>query len=393
MPRWWPAAPEPSDRNRLEADGFTWLADLDLVDVGEVHYLEGSADFHGHDEESILKLGEQDRHIERSQELLRSRRLRARRGRLEERVKAARGVVEHRRQGADEASRLLADARRELAGFAYRQLSDRTYRRRKVIFALGEAVSLAVAFSAAFDVAPAEAFLLSGAIALAFVVAGDLGGILRVSSERARLGTAIERDAVHLDPRFRHIVQPDGRRWITAVGCGAAGLFALAAVAVGVLRAADRGSALLAGGLSLLTVTLAMAAALSSWQHASVGCEVIDHLQREEAVAARRWRRASRARVLRRYDALGAKIDVRWRAAEERAEGRMRLAEARCGFFRARHPRVFGHGVRTGDSHPALTHGNGNGSGNGSGNGNGAAHANGWLAKSNGDGRAHRQSA
>ena len=117
-------------------------------------------------------------------------------------------------------------------------------------------------------------------------------------------------------------------------------------MSVGVLRAADQDSAVLAGALAVLTVTLAMAAGLSSWQHASVGCEVIDHLQRAEEVAAKQWRRAARARVLRRYDGLGATLDVRWRAAEERGGGRIRLARARCAFFRARHARVFGHGVR-----------------------------------------------
>ena len=50
----------------------------------------------------------------------------------------------------------------------------------------------------------------------------------------------------------------------------------------------------------MLTVSLAIAAGLSSWQHASIGSEIIDHLQREEEAAARRLKRAAAARVLRR---------------------------------------------------------------------------------------------
>ncbi|HVF14707.1 MAG TPA: hypothetical protein VM942_08915 [Acidimicrobiales bacterium] len=346
-PRWWKPVPATHARlGWLDAEGFSYLGNLELLDVDEVRRQEGDPKFQGHDEDALLKLGERDRCLDRDQELLRSRRMRARRRGLEEKAGVARAAVELRRRDVDEAGALLGQARRELAAIAVRQLSDRTYRRRKAIFATGEAVSLAVAFSAAFDAPPVLALLLSGAIAVAFVVAGDLGGILRLSADRGRLAWALERDAVQLDPRYRHIVMHQPRRWLTVVGCVAAGLFGIAAASVGVLRAADTGSVGLAAGLALLTVTLAVASGLSSWQHASVGCEVIDHLQREEEAAARRWRRAARARVLRRYDALGENLDVRWRASEERGMGRMRLAEAHCAYFRARHPRVFGHGVR-----------------------------------------------
>jgi hypothetical protein len=359
----------------MDADGkvgtLAFLSDLELIDVDTVRRQEGDADFRGHDEDFLIKQGEADRCLDRARELGRSRRIRARRRGLEERADAARGVVEHRRHDLDEASRLLTDARRDLAPVAARRLSDRTYRRRKLILAVGEAVSLAVAFSAAFDVAPAEAILLSGAIALAFVVAGDFGGILRLSVDRARLSSALAQDAVALDPKYLHLVVHDRRRWLTVVGCAAAGVFALAAVSVGLLRAANRDSFGLAAGLALLTVTMAMAAGLSSWQHASIGGEVIDHLRREEEAAARRWRRAARARVLRRYDALGEKVDVRWRAAEERGTARQRQAEAHCGYFRARHPHVFGHGVRLPGSAVAPK-----------ANVNGAL--NGWAANGNG---------
>ena len=81
---------------------------------------------------------------------------------------------------------------------------------------------------------------------------------------------------------------------------GTAAVFALATVSVGVLRAANQGSVGLAAGLGLLTVSLAIAAGLSSWQHASVGSEIIDHLQREEEAAARRLKRAASNRALRR---------------------------------------------------------------------------------------------
>jgi hypothetical protein len=218
---------------------------------------------------------------------------------LSEPARAARAIVEQRHRDLVEANALLTDARRVLAPMAYRGLSDRIYRRRKVILAIGEAVSLAVAFSAAFDVAPLEALLLSGAIALAFVIAGDLGGILRLTAERSRLSAAVEDDAMHLDKRYLHILYYDRQPWLSIVGGATAGLFGLAAVTVGVLRAANRGSLGLAAGLGLLTLSLAIAAGLSSWQHASLGSEIIDHLQREEEAAARRLKRAANARVLR----------------------------------------------------------------------------------------------
>jgi hypothetical protein len=225
---------------------------------------------------------------------------------LSEPARAARAIVEHRHRNLVEANALLTEARRVLAPIAYRGLSDRIYRRRKVILAIGEAVSLAVAFSAAFDVAPLEALLLSGAIALAFVIAGDLGGIMRLTAERSRLSAAMEDEAVHLDPRYLHILYHDRQPWLSIIGGVTAGIFALAAVTVGVLRAANRGSLGLAAGLGLLTLSLAIAAGLSSWQHASVGSEIIDHLQREEEAAARRLKRAAAARVLRRPQILTA---------------------------------------------------------------------------------------
>ncbi|HVF14864.1 MAG TPA: hypothetical protein VM942_09715 [Acidimicrobiales bacterium] len=223
---------------------------------------------------------------------------------LNEPARAARAIVEHRHRNLVEANALLADARRVLAPIAYRGISDRVYRRRKVILAIGEAASLAVAFSAAFDVAPIEALLLSGAIALAFVIAGDLGGILRITAERSRLSAAMEDDAVRIDPRYLHILYHDRQQWLSIIGGATAGVFALAAVSVGVLRAANQGSLGLAAGLGLLTVSLAIAAGLSSWQHASIGSEIIDHLQREEQAAARRLKRAAAARVLRRPQVL-----------------------------------------------------------------------------------------
>ena len=171
--RRWPPGRAAGD-SWLRPGGFIELAELDVPDVDEVRRVSGDAGFRSHDEDSLLELGEYDRCLDRSQEFLRSRRMRARHRGLEEEANAARGVIDHL---------------------------------------------------------------------------------------------------------------------------------------------------------------------------ASVGCEIIDHLQREEQAAARRWRRAARVRVLRRHDALGEKLEVRWRAAEELGAGRMRLALARCAFLRARHPRVFGHGV------------------------------------------------
>ena len=212
---------------------------------------------------------------------------------LSEPARAARAIVEQRHRSLVEANALLTDARRVLAPIAYRGISDRIYRRRKVILAIGEAVSLGVAFSAAFDVAPLEALLLSGAIALAFVIAGDLGGVLRLTAERSRLSAAVEDGVMQLDPRYLHILYYDRQPWLSIVGGVTAGIFALAAVSVGVLRAANQGSLGLASGLALLTVSLAIAAGLSSWQHASIGSEIIEHLQREEEAAARRLKRAA----------------------------------------------------------------------------------------------------
>ena len=222
----------------------------------------------------------------------------------DERARAARAIVEHRHRNLLEANALLTEARRTLAPIAYRGLSDRIYRRRKVILAIGEAVSLAVAFSTAFDVAPIEALLLSGAIALAFVIAGDLGGVLRLTAERSRLSSALEDDVVHLDPRYHHILYHDKQPWLSIIGGVTAAIFGVAAVSVGVLRASNQGSVGLAAGLGLLTVSLAIAAGLSSWQHASIGSEIIDHLQREEEAAARRLKRAAGARALRRPQVL-----------------------------------------------------------------------------------------
>jgi hypothetical protein len=268
---------------------------------------------------------------------------------LNEPARAARAVVEHRHQNLVEANRLLTDARRVLAPIAYRGLSDRTYLRRKIILGIGEAVSLAVAFSAAFDVAPLEGLLLSGAIALAFVIAGDLGGVLRVTSERSRLSAALEDDVVHLDPRYLHILYHDKQPWLSIVGGVTAAVFALATVSVGVLRAANQGSLGLAAGLGLLTISLAIAAGLSSWQHASIGSEIIDHLQREEEAAARRLKRAAASRRLRRPQVLSvvgseeqvtpsfdpdvdwSAPDVDWQAPTDGAGGGRARRPARAG--------------------------------------------------------------
>lgn len=327
-------------RGRFEVAGFDRMATVEVPDLTQARRLVGDGDFRAHDEDAELLLGEKDRSLNRARELWRSRRLRARRRGLEARATAARGIADQRRRQFEAAGRLLAEAHDALAPLAFRRLATRAYRRRKVIFALGETISLAVAFSAAFDVPPLEGVLLSAGIALAFVVAGDLGGLLRHAADRDGAGD--------LDPRYRALVARSGRRWLAAAWCTAAALFALAAVSVGFLRATGQGGAggALAAAMAVLTLTLAVASGVSSWQHANVAADLLDHLELAERRAARAWRRAARARVLRRYDALGERIDVRWQSCEARGEARMHLARALCAWFRARHPQLCGHGVR-----------------------------------------------
>ncbi|HEX7277854.1 MAG TPA: hypothetical protein VF244_10810, partial [Acidimicrobiales bacterium] len=276
---------------------------------------------------------------------------------LSEPARAARAIVEHRHRNLVEANALLTEARRVLAPRAYRGLSDRAYLRRKINLGIGEAVSLAIAFSAAFDVAPLEGLLLSGAIALAFVIAGDLGGVLRVSAERSRLSAALADDVVHLDPRYHHILFHDRQPWLSIIGGVTAAVFALATVSVGVLRAANQGSVGLAAGLGLLTVSLAIAAGLSSWQHASIGSEIIEHLQREEEAAARRLKQAAAARVLRRpqiltpvrSDELGlrsAAPDLEWPPMDTDRRGPDLDWEAPTAELRVKRPKRGGRAAR-----------------------------------------------
>ena len=327
-------------KGRFEVRAFRHLAGVEVPDVAQIRAQEGDAGFRAHDEDVELLLAAEDWRLLRARELRRSRRLRARRRGMATQVAAATALVVRRRQDFDDASRALQDARRALAPVAFRRLSHRAYLRRKVVFAVGEAVSLAVAFSAAFDVPPLEGLLLSAGIALAFVVAGDLGGVLRHAVDGARLGE------VDLDPRFRHLAVTGGRRWLTAAWCSTAAVFALAGVAVGALRAGAGADLALGAAMALLTLVLAVGSAVSSWQHASVACDLLDHLERTEHDAAAAWTRAARARVLTRDDALGERIEVRRKETEELGAARWRFAQALCAFFRGRHPGLFGHGVR-----------------------------------------------
>ncbi|HEV2761247.1 MAG TPA: hypothetical protein VGV86_16930 [Acidimicrobiales bacterium] len=335
---------------RFERAAFRRLTAVEAPAVAKVEPQEGDRQFRAHDELAELLLAEKDRRLLMARELRRSRRLRARREGLETQVAAATLLVTRRRQDFEEAGHLLREARRALAPVAFRRLSHAGYLRRKIVFAVGEAVSLAVAFSAAFDVPPLEGLLLSAGIALAFVVAGDLGGVLRHSVDGALLS------AVQLDPRFGHLAVTGGRRWLTAAWCLAAAVFALAGVAVGALRAGGGSGLPLAAAMALLTLVLAVGSGISSWQHANVAADLLDHLERAEHDAAARWLRAARAPVLVRYDALGQRIDVRRETVEELGAARIRLAHALCAFYRARHPQLFGHGVRR---RPAPSNGGG----------------------------------
>jgi hypothetical protein len=325
---------------RFERKAFRHLGAVEVADAVEVRFREGDGDVRAHDEEAELLMAEKDRRLLLASELRHSRRLRARRKGLESAVAAAGVLAARRRQDFEAAAEVLQGARRALAPVAFRRLPHAAYLRRKVVFGIGEAISLAVAFSAAFDVPPLEGLLLSAGIALAFVVAGDLGGILRHAVDGARLAE------VDVDPRFRSLAVTGGRRWLAAAWCVAAAVFALAAVAVGGLRAGGGAGVGLAAAMALLTLVLAVGSGISSWQHANVACDLLDHLERSEREAAAAWARAAGARVLARYDALGEQIDVRWRAVEELGTARLRLAEALCAFFRARHPQLFGHGRR-----------------------------------------------
>ncbi|MGI8810637.1 MAG: hypothetical protein ACR2KK_22865 [Acidimicrobiales bacterium] len=337
-------------RGRFERAGFRHLAAVEVPAVVTVDPQVGDPAFQAHDEVAELLLADKDRRLLEARELRRSRWLRARRRGLQTQVAAATALVAQRRQDFDQANRFLHEARVALAPVAFRRLSHAAYLRRKVVFGIGEAVSLAVAFSAAFDVPPLEGLLLSAGIALAFVVAGDLGGVLRHAVDGARLAE------VDLDPRFRHLAVTGGRGWLTAAWCSAAGVFALAGMAVGGLRAGGGAGLPLAAAMAVLTLVLAVGSGISSWQHANVACDLLDHLDRAEREAAGAWAAAAGATVLARYDALGERIDVRWQAVEELGAARVRLAQALCAFFRARHPQLFGHGVRR-----RSAPGNGNG--------------------------------
>ncbi|MDQ6725303.1 MAG: hypothetical protein M3066_03925 [Actinomycetota bacterium] len=325
----------------FEVAGFRHLAAVEVPEVVQVRPQEGDGDFRAHDEVAELLLAEKDVHLLRARELRRSRRLRSRRKGLEAQVAAAAALTARRDQDLAEANALLREARLALAPIAFRRLSHAGYLRRKIVFAAGESISLAVAFSAAFDVPPLEGLLLSAGIALAFVVAGDLGGVLRHAVDGARLSDT------ELDPRFRHLALTGGRRWLVAAWCAAAALFVLAGAAVGALRAGGGAGVPLAAAMAVLTLVLAVGSGISSWQHANLPSDLLDHLERAEHRAATAWARAASAPVIARYDALGERIDVRRRAAEERGEARLRLADALCAFFRARHPQLFGHGVRS----------------------------------------------
>jgi hypothetical protein len=327
-------------RGRREVAGFRHLAAVELPGAVVVDHTDGDVDFWSHDEDVELLLADKDRRLLQAQELRRSQRLRARRRSLEARVAAAKALLARRQENFDAARRRLEAARSALTPVAFRRLSTRGYLRRKIVFALGETVSLAVAFSAAFDVPPLQGLLLSAGIALAFVVAGDLGGILRHALDGAHLAT------VELDPQFAHLGVTGERRWLRAAWGGAAAVFAVAAVAVGTLRAGAGAGVPLAAAMAVLTLVLALGSGISSWQHANLAADLLDHLERTEDDAADACARAARARVLSRYDALGERIDTRWRATEELAAARLRSAQALCSFFRARHPKVFGHGVR-----------------------------------------------
>ncbi len=327
-------------RGRFELAGFRHLAGVEVAGVTQVRFQEGDRELRAHEEEAELLLADKDRRLLQARELRRSRRLRARRRGMEAQAAAARSLVARRRQDFDDANRRLGEARETLTPLAFRRLSHHAYLRRKVVFAVGEAVSLAVAFSVAFDVPPLEGLLLSAGIALAFVVAGDLGGILRHAVDGARLS------AVDLDARYAHLALTGGRRWLNAAWCVAAAVFGLAGLAVGTLRAGGGSGFALAATMALLTLVLAVASAVSSWQHANLPSDLLDHLDRAERDAARAWAQAAASPVLAHYDALGERIDVRWQATEELAAARLRLAHALCAFFRARHPELFGHGVR-----------------------------------------------
>lgn len=327
-------------RGRFERAGFRRLAAVDVPSVVKVDVQVGDPEFQAHDEVAELLLADKDRRLLEARELRRSRHMRGRRKGLEAQVAAVALLVAQRQHDFEEASRLLHESRQALAPIAFRRLSHESYLRRKVVFAVGEAVSLAVAFSAAFDVPPLEGLLLSAGIALAFVVAGDLGGVLRHAVDGARLSE------VDLDPRFRHLALTGGRQWLTAAWCAAATVFALAGVAVGALRAGGGTGLPLAAAMALLTLVLAVGSGISSWQHANLASDLVDHLERAEREAAHAWIAAARAPVLSRYDALGERIDVRWRAVEGFGAARARLGYALCAFFRARHPQLFGHGLR-----------------------------------------------
>lgn len=315
---------------------------LEAVEPVAVHH--GDRDFVGHVEDGNTELILKDNHLAGALSLRRMGRVAERRARLRERVLTCRQIVEVARDAHRELTGLLSVVHAAFGVLATRNLSTAAYRARKLGLGIGETVGLTAALSLAFGVPPLHGALLSSGFAIALLTGADLGGLLRERAERPRVTAALARAGEGVQPVVAQVAGPGGPRFLVAAWCSAVVVFVLAAVAVGAVRAQEAGGVLVAAALTVLTATLGIAAALSSYRHASAAADVVEHLERARRSVERRTRRAARARVLRRFDGLTARLEVDAAATAHEAEARAHLGRAANAYLRDANRGVYGHG-------------------------------------------------
>ncbi len=316
-----------------------------VTDVGPPELQLVDTDIESHDEHFQRKQAAKDGALRRAKAVKKSGRPRKKAARLAPRARAVARGCERKLIRYEFLSKNYIELEGKIWAHATRELSDRAYRLRKVGLGIGDLVGVSLAYALALDTSPLEAFLLAGGTVVALVIGGDLGGQLRLQTQRRALAAQVAAGHVPPTDEVARECTATAPRWAPLAWSAAAMVFGVAGLSVGVLRSGGGAGGWVAAAMAVLTLCITVAAGVTSWRHANLYADVLDSAGRRLKASWRELHKLAKHRSLARLCGLVERIAVILEVAWHEVAARFDFGEATAALIKVGNAGAFGHGT------------------------------------------------
>lgn len=335
-------------RGWFERKALKSAARVELPDSPEAGAAGPVANFESWPDQAEIAMGKKDASVRRDRRLRKSRRPRLRAARRRILATALKCITLGRGARWASSTNEFIKVREEVGHLVQRDINDRTNRFRKFALGAGETIGLTLAYSIAMDLSTVEALLLALGSAVAFIIAGDVGKEAKYVSDRQRLS----RHPESVPAKYHHLVNEGSvGNWLRMASGAVISIFVLAAISVGLLRGSDGDGLFIPVSFSVLSLAFMVAAALTSWGHASLLLPPIEFWREESEQDERGYKSSAKAKVLRQHARDMELVALHKDRADAYADARGHFADAARYTMRTNNPQVFGYG-KNGDSRP-----------------------------------------